>query len=514
MSKIALKNFQMIGVEGVHGMVTDNHLGKLFQIDRQRAADTIVLLQASVTGNNTLEGFLNKFPTRYFEDDTEFYYDVLGNAARNYPLVEARDENGLVVSSAEGDNVGAGTSKFYLVFDEAAFFDGEIIVGHLNEKYQFRILGDPHIEGSRYAYMVELAGGNTLGVPRERLLNGERFSKEFAPVERELSRRVGGISYTTPVSMRGEFTTIRISDKVPGNKATKKLAFGIPMVNEDPKTGRQLKGTSNMWMDYEDWQLSLEWANYKNKALAFGRSNRNANGEYLNIGKSGMDIRMGSGIFEQAEAGYVRYYNDTSSIMNYILNALYELSEGKIAFGDRKFIINTGERGALLFNRAAKENGSGWLPLGLQYSEGNPPALTKTTAAFAPNNAVRMTDHQITEWQAPNGVFVKLNVDTFYDDKVRNKILHPEGGVAFSYRFDIWYIGANTGTPNIQKAAVKDAPEVWGYQWGFRNPFTGANFNANMSYDEDSAVVHRMATLGAIVYDPTRCVSIIPSILT
>ena len=514
MSKIALKNFQMIGVEGVHGMVTDNHLGNLFQIDRQRAADTIVLLQASVTGNNTLEGFLNKFPTRYFEDDTEFYYDVLGNAARNYPLVEARDENGLVVSSAEGDNVGAGTSKFYLVFDEAAFFDGEIIVGHLNEKYQFRILGDPHIEGSRYAYMVELAGGNTLGVPRERLLNGERFSKEFAPVERELSRRVGGISYTTPVSMRGEFTTIRISDKVPGNKATKKLAFGIPMVNEDPKTGRQLKGTSNMWMDYEDWQLSLEWANYKNKALAFGRSNRNANGEYLNIGKSGMDIRMGSGIFEQAEAGYVRYYNDTSSIMNYILNALYELSEGKIAFGDRKFIINTGERGALLFNRAAKENGSGWLPLGLQYSEGNPPALTKTTAAFAPNNAVRMTDHQITEWQAPNGVFVKLNVDTFYDDKVRNKILHPEGGVAFSYRFDIWYIGANTGTPNIQKAAVKDAPEVWGYQWGFRNPFTGANFNANMSYDEDSAVVHRMATLGAIVYDPTRCVSIIPSILT
>lgn len=513
MSKIALKNFQMIGVEGVHGMVTDNHLGTLFQIDRQRAADTIVLLQASVTGNNTLEGFLNKFPTRYFEDDTEFYYDVLGNAARNYPLVEARDENGLVVSSAEGDNVGAGTSKFYLVFDEAAFFDGEIIVGHLNEKYQFRILGDPHIEGSRYAYMVELAGGNTLGVPRERLLNGERFSKEFAPVERELSRRVGGISYTTPVSMRGEFTTIRISDKVPGNKATKKLAFGIPMVKEDPKTGRQIKGTSNMWMDYEDWQLSLEWANYKNKALAFGRSNRNANGEYLNIGKSGMDIRMGSGIFEQAEAGYTRYYNDTSSIMDYILDALYELSEGKIAFGDRKFIINTGERGALLFNRAAKENGSGWLPLGLQYSEGNPPALTKTTADFAPNNAVRMTDHQITEWQAPNGVFVKLNVDTFYDDKVRNKILHPEGGVAFSYRFDIWYIGANTGTPNIQKAAVKDAPEVWGYQWGFRNPFTGANFNANMSYDEDSAVVHRMATLAAIVYDPTRCVSIIPSIL-
>ena len=59
MSKIALKNFQMIGVEGVHGMVTDNHLGKLFQIDRQRAADTIVLLQASVRGKNSPHYYLN-----------------------------------------------------------------------------------------------------------------------------------------------------------------------------------------------------------------------------------------------------------------------------------------------------------------------------------------------------------------------------------------------------------------------------------------------------------------------
>lgn len=34
-------------------------------------------------------------------------------------------------------------------------------------------------------------GGNTTGVPRERLQAGERFSVGFAPVERELSRKVG-----------------------------------------------------------------------------------------------------------------------------------------------------------------------------------------------------------------------------------------------------------------------------------------------------------------------------------
>lgn len=507
--KITLNKYQMLGFNGWAGMTTDNHLSALFQSEPQRASDVIVQLQAYNVGN-TLESFLAQFPTREFETDDEFYWDVLASASRNIPLVEARDENGCVITKDTATNAGIGGNPIYLVFGEAWFADGEVIVGHLNEKYMFRILGDPQMEGTNYVYKTELMGGNTTGVPPERLLLGERFSVEYAPVEKELSRKVGDIRFTSPVSMRGEWTTIRIQHKVPGNKYNKKVAFGIPMVQEG-KNGQQIKSVDKMWMHYVDWQLALEWAGYKNRALAFGRSNRNANGEYLNFGKSGNVIRMGSGIFEQAEAGNVVYYNDTASIMTYILDALYELSEGKIAFGNRKFIIKTGERGALLFNRAAQAIGSGWLPLGLQYSEGNPPALSKTSASFS-NSAVKMTDYQITEWQAPNGVFVKLDVDTFYDDKVRNKIMHPEGGVAFSYRFDIWYIGVED-TPNIQKIALKGKPEFWGYEWGFRNPFTGQISNMNMSHDEDSCTVHRMATLGAIVYDPTCMVSIIPSIL-
>ena len=46
-----------------------------------------------------------------------------------------------------------------------------------------------------------------------------------------------------------------------------------------------------------------------------------------------------------------------------------------------------------------------------------------------------------------------------------------------------------------------------------RNPFTGALTNSNMSYDEDSASIHRMATLGVCVLDPTRTMSLIPAVL-
>ena len=54
------------------------------------------------------------------------------------------------------------------------------------------------MEGTNAVYRVELMGGNTDGIPAERLLAGERFSVDFAPVEKELSRGVGDrLSYVT-----------------------------------------------------------------------------------------------------------------------------------------------------------------------------------------------------------------------------------------------------------------------------------------------------------------------------
>lgn len=504
-----LGKFQTHEFQSWKGLTSDNHLGSIFQREPQRATPAVVRLLAATNGK-TLDTFLSQFPTKTFQDDSEYFWDVLGSVTRNIPLVEARTEAGTVVESNSG-NVGAGGAPFYLVFGEDWFSDGEVIVGNYNEKYLFRVLGDPRMEGTNAVYKVELMGGNTIGVPAERLLLGERFSIEYAPVEKELSRKVGDIHFSSPVGMRNDWTTIRIQHKVAGNKINRKIAFGMPMVKQGAN-GEQVKGVENMWMHYVDWQMTLEWNGYKNRAIAFGRSNRNSNGEYLNFGKSGNVIRMGAGIFEQAEVANTIYYSDTKSVMALILNALSELSAGRIDFNQRKFVIKTGERGAILFNKAAKETASGWMPLGLRYSEGNIPAITKASASFAPGTAVRMTDHQITEWLAPNGVEVHLEVESFYDDPVRNKILHPEGGVAFSYRFDIWYIGTSEEA-NIQKAAIADEPELWGYQWGFRNPFTGQRNNNNMSYDEDSAVIHKMCTLGAILYDPTKTMAIIPSIL-
>lgn len=191
-----LGKFQMVGFQHWKGLTKENHLGSVFQLAPQKATNLMVQLLAYYRGK-TLDTFLNQFPTREFEDDNEYYWDVIGSSRRNIPLVEARDENGTPITDGSR-MIGVGTAPFYLVFPEDWFADGEYIVGNLNEIYQFRILGDPRMEGTNAVYKVELAGGNTVGVPTERLLAGERFSVEAAFVEKELSRKVGDrLSYVT-----------------------------------------------------------------------------------------------------------------------------------------------------------------------------------------------------------------------------------------------------------------------------------------------------------------------------
>lgn len=496
-----LGKYQTVGFTHWKGLTRENHLGSIFQLMPQKATDLMVQLLAYQRGK-TLDTFLNQFPTKTFADDSEYYWDVVGSSRRNIPLVEARDENGEVVEADSNKMVGANTAPFELVFNEDWFADGEIIVGNLNEIYQFRILGNPRMEGTNAVYSVELMGGNTVGVPSERLRAGERFSIEAAFVEKELSRKVGDVRFAAPVSMRNEWSVVRIQHKVPGNMLNKKLACGIPMV--DNKTGKQV--VHNMWMHYVDYEVEMQFSDYKNNALAFGRSNRNSNGEYTNFGKSGGVIKTGDGLFAQMEVANTRYY--THFDLKLLEDALLDLSTSKLDMKDRYFVIKTGERGAIQFHKAVLRETSGWTQFTVNADALN---IIERTQSNLHTNALA-AGFQFVEYRSANGVRVKIDVDPFYDDTVRNKITHPNGGPAFSYRYDIMYIGT-MDQPNIQKCAIEGDTEYRGYQWGLRNPFTGQKNNMNMSYDEDSAVIHRMATLGVCVLDPTRTMSLIPAVL-
>ncbi len=498
-----INKFQMATFQGWSPKVTKlNHINAIYGESAQKATDLMVNLLGWYKGK-TLDTYISKFPTKEFDTDDEYTWDVVGSARRNIALVFARDENGVDITASTNSMVGANVSHFFLGFAEDWFHDGEVIVGNLNEIYPMRIIGNAKPEGSNYVYEVELMTSHTNGIPSERLLAGERFSVEYAPVERELSREVGGIRHNSPISCRNEFSTIRMYHKVSGAMLNRKVKWSVPE-SVETESGYKIE-KRDVWMHEVEWQFENEWSNAKNNILAFGRSNRNANGEYLNIGKSGEVIRMGAGLYEQMEVANTRYYNTFS--LKLIEDALYQLSISNLGMGDRTFILRTGELGAIQFHKAVLDTVSGWTPfttnadaLGMIQKTNSPLHSNALSAGF-----------QFVEFKAPNGVTVKVEVDPFYDDPVRNKI-KVNGKPAFSYRYDIFDIGT-MDQPNIFKVAVKGQPEFRGYQWGLRNPWTGATNNDNMSYTEDSASFHRMTTTGICVLDPTRTMSLIPAVL-
>lgn len=448
------------------GTTKSNHLGGIFQLQPQKATSLMVQLLAWYKGK-TLDTFLSQFPTKTFDSDEEYTWGICGSSSRNIPLVEARDADGVDVSatSRNGANVGVNGEPFYLVFAEDWFADQEQIVGERNEVYPIRVLADGRNEGTNTVYKCELLGGITTGIPVEELLAGKRFSVDFAPVEKDFSRKAGDVRFSSPIAMRNEFTTFRIHHKVPGSMLGKKVAFGIPVTKET--NGRYVKDTVNMWMHNVQWELEQQWSEYKNNALAFSRSNRNLNGEYLNIGKSGEVIRMGAGLYEQMEVSNTLPYNTFS--LKLIEDALYELSAAKLGMEERTFVIKTGERGAIQFHKAVLDTVSGWTTFQM-----NADQLSMVRKVQSPlhENALS-AGFQFVEFQAPNGVKVKIDVDPYYDNPVRNKIMHPNGGPAFSYRYDIFDIG-NMDQPNIFKCAVKGMEgDLTSYEWGLSFPHLG-----------------------------------------
>lgn len=451
---MALSKFQMLEFSHWRGLTKKNHLGAIFGQQPQKATELMIQLLATHRGKN-VETYLSQFPTKYFDTDDEFYWQLVGSSRRNIPLVEARYHDGTVIASDTDPNAGIAGRPIYLVFDEDWFANGNVIAGPHNEAYPLRVLAEPTIEGTRYVYKCELMGAVTGGMPAADLLIGNRYSVEYSPVESDLSRKVGDIRFTSPISMRNEFSTIRISHKVPGNMLGRKLCFGIPVI---PSGGGKTV-IQNLWIHHVDYKIEETFSEEKAYITMYGTSNRTADGEYKNFGQSGNVIKQGSGIREQMEVANTTYYNTFS--LKLIEDILMELSVSKLEFGERRFILRTGERGAVQFHKAVLDYVSGWQAFNYLRSSGNP-AVIENTQSKLHSNALT-AGFQFTEFKAPNGVIVGVEVDPLYDDLVRNKILHPDGGVAESYRYDILYIGT-MDQPNIQIAKVKGEEEYRGYQ--------------------------------------------------
>jgi hypothetical protein len=487
------------------GITLKNHISQLFGQSPQLISPlTTVLLQNS--GMKNLDTTLSLFPEKVLNTADDFVWKVVGSDERNIPLVEARYNGAVVDVNTVG--VGEARATFELVFAEKWFTKMHLIAGHRPDVYQMRILEDPYEDGQNYVYTCEVFGGqeSLAGIPGDEFLPGNKFSIEGAPVEDELSIQGAGMGFTSPYLMRNSLTSIRMEHKVSGAMIDCKIqpVYFAGIETRDPNTGKVHSSTT--WMQEVYWQFEKQLSRIKSRTIMFGKTNRDENGRFLNKGNANVEIKAGSGIREQMEVSNTTTYNRFS--IRLLEDLLSELSEGKLDFDQRKFMLRTGERGAAQFHRAVAEVASGWAALGFDNTNQN--SLKQVQSKFHDN--AFSAGFQFTEYRAPNNIHVMLEVDPMYDDKVRNKVLHPDGGVAESYRYDILYIGSME-EPNIQKVKVKGSDELRGYQAGIRNPFTGRR-GGEMQTMEDSATMTALVEgVGSLVKDPSRTATLKPAII-
>jgi hypothetical protein len=369
-----------------------------------------------------------------------------------------------------------------------------------------RIIKEPFPEGDNVVYTVE-TWGLPNGMPGSELIAGKKFSKEYAPVERGLSRSVGGVNRPGTARVRGMLSTIRIDHKVAGDIDDYAVLMGFPVLD---KNGNEQ--VMNVLSSYEDWLVEQEFAEYKNKALAFGTTNVDETGESTNYGKSGRMLQFGPGLRQQQDQSNVIYYNSFN--LDLLESILTQLSYNKLGINDREFVINTGQGGASLFHKAVLDTVSGWQTYGI-FDNTNINSVQKVQSNLHTNSL--SAGFQFTQYLAPNGIKVRIELNDMYDDPVRNKILMPgTQQPAESFRMDIMYMGS-AADPNVQKLMYskfsKNGGEIKGYSSGFRNPFTNETNVQYMSTDEDSATITKFTHLGVVMYDTDRSASLVPAIL-
>ena len=497
-----ISNLQLTTGKDWTGMTSKNHLGSIWQQRPQVASKVISRMLAQAYGT-TLDTMLDKLPVKTLDTDDDFTWSLMGSNEQNVPLVEARFQGSVVTSS--DINIGEGKQRFELVFPKRWFSPTELIVGELNERYPIQI-EEEFSEGPYTVYVCVMWGAEATvtGMPGEELVAGKKFSKEYAPVEESLSVRGSELSFSSPTKFRNTFTRTRKQHTVPGNMINRKAVGSFEFI--DKKGAKQSFTT---WMQYETMRFYEEIRQDKNRALFYGRTTLDANGNLSNEGKSGQGIRAGFGIREQMEVSNTYFYNRFTADL--ITNLLTELAEGKLGMDERKFVIRTGERGAILFHKAIKDEASGWTAL--------QDVSAQSSVSSELHSNARSFGFQYTEFRAPNGIVVSLEVDPMYSDPVRNKIMAPSdghfsGGVAEAYRMDIFDIGTTDGEHNLQKVMAADSPEIYRYLPGMRDPFSPTGDQPTIAVTSvDGFEIHHMCTFGAMLKDPTRTASLIPAIL-
>ena len=478
------------------GLTTENHLGSMFAQEPELVSSLIENIYKVNLGDDLIS-FMNNFEKEYVDDDVPYEWFLQGADEKNIPLVAAYadfSKNALTIAA------GVSHSRFVMEFPERYFEATDVIVGDRPDLYKLRIVADPVNAGANnWLYQVELVTGDqNLSVPAEELVAGTRWSKEYSLVEQTLSKRGGLTHHTSPFRMQNVMSMIRKQELVPGNMIrkgkNKPLAFSWKDQNGKVQTS---------WIKKLDYDFMVQHRREVAKLLMFGSSNKKSDGTYGNAGDSGYEIRSGAGLRDQIAPSNQFMYNDFN--LDYLTETLLGLSVGKLPEDKRRFVLGCGEYGMYQFHKEAEKKASNYTP----NFDQNRITHTKGSNKMSYGG-------QFLEYKTVNGITIELMHIPQYDDPIRNKVYHPDGGLAESRRYTIMDFGTADGEANIKRVCMKGDSEIFRYIPGLRDPYSAYDSQTSPTMaatSVDGYEIHKAFIGGIRVKNPMRMAEYIPNLI-
>lgn len=474
------------------GLTTSNHLGYMFgenPIQITKFVDTIY----KVNLQDDLVSKLNQYPIEYISDDREYEWMLMGASNKNIPLVRATDLSGNAFTSTS--TPGKYGEPFYMYFEEKRFYHTHVIVGHKPDLYHLLVTDEPVQIGTDFRIKVQLVIDDAEAyIPYTELAAGTRWSADYSLSTQILSSTGSDISFNSPFKMANRISMIRKKHMVTGDMINKGKNEPIQFAWQYGNDGGKPKEFKT-WLNRVDWQFMSEFRREKAHMLMFGKSNRRADGSYGNLGESGYEIKAGMGLRDQISPANKFYYTQFN-IENFVRWAL-DLSVGKVPGDKRNFVVGTGEHGLRMISAAIERYaGANALSFGTENNR-------MQTLSNAGDNKWNYTRPQFVKFADINGLRFEFMHIPEYDDNVRNKLRHPDGGVVESYRLTLMDFGTSNGISNIQQVRVKGQDPVWGYEAGLRDPFSpGGQKVKLMTTPVDGYTMHQADWCGVKVHNP------------
>lgn len=446
---------------------------------------------------------MNEYPVLELDDDREYEWMLMGADAKNIPLVKATDLSGNAVSASS--TFGKYGERFRVFYGERLFFQTNVIVGEKPDLYHLLVRTEGELEGTTWGYEVELVASDPeLYVPYEELVAGTRWSADYSLSGQFMEKKGSDIAFTSPFLMSNRISMIRKEHTVPGDMINKgqnePVSFNWQYANKDGKV-TQFK----TWLNRLDWEFDKFFRREKARLLFYGKGNQRADGTFGNIGDAGGEIKAGKGLREQISASNTHYF--TTFNIKTLTDFMLGLSVGRLPEDKRHFVIGTGEYGMKMVSEAIEAFAGAQA---LQYGSEN----NRMQTLNGGGNKWSYNRPQFVKMATINGISFEFVHIPWYDDQIRYKQMHPEGGTVESRRLTIMDFGTSGGNPNIQIMRVKGNPEVFGYMPGLRDPFQPGGGRTNpklMASKVDGYEITRADWCGVKVTNPLSIGEFIPN---